>query len=171
MKKLCYDFNLVVHSEPLGLAKTVQDSWRFIPQDIDYILHVEDDFLFNQKPNLEEIIYILESHDYLSQMIFMRQPVNFEEQIAGSYIKQFPDAYTQINLDNYYWIENNRFFSLNPGLIPRKIFDKYGWPDGNEAEMTAKLNEDGFRHGIWGKKDDAPIVEHIGVFRPEWWKL
>lgn len=171
VKKLCPEFIVYSHNKPMGLAKTVQDAWTSVPSYIDYIFHLEDDFIFNKTPQFEKMISILELMPHLSQMLLLRQPVNTEEEIFGGYIQQFTNEYDQCSLENFYWIENNRFFSLNPSIIPRKIFEKYSWPTGNEAEMTAKLNEDGFRHGIWGKKDDAPMVEHIGVFRPEWWKL
>jgi hypothetical protein len=171
VKNLCPEFIIYSHKESMGLAQTVQDAWNSVPSNIDYIFHLEDDFIFNKTPELEKMISILEVVPYLSQMLLLRQPVNTEEAMFGGYIQQYSDEYHQSSLEDFYWIENNRFFSLNPSIIPRKIFGEYGWPSGNEAEMTATLNNDGFRHGIWGKKDDVPVVEHIGVFRPEWWKL
>jgi hypothetical protein len=163
-------WNTIVHGEPMGLAKAVQAVWESVPEDIDYIFHTEDDFTFKKVPNLVKMIKILETNNNLSEVTLKRQAVNSEEIQAGGYVETNPNAYQECNLDGIKYITHNLFFSLNPSVIPRRIFADIGWPNENEAGMIAMLKAAGYKSAIWGSKFDDPVIQHIGHHRTSWWK-
>lgn len=169
LKHFPENWNIVFNRNNKGLATSVQIGWNQM-REMDYIFHVEDDFLFHEVPPLLEMVNILEWSD-LSQIILKRNPVNFEEIAAGGYIELNPWSYHQREINGVDFIVHDNFFSLNPGVIPYEVFHEVGWPKGNEAEMIEILNAKGLNSAIWGKKTDPPLVEHIGHYRPSWWSL
>jgi hypothetical protein len=173
LRKQFSDFEVVRQDKKLGLAGAVQLGWYSIPEEVDYIFHLEEDFIFNTKINPYWLVSILELHPYLSQVILKRQPWSAEEIEAGGYIEMNPQSY--IDHDDgtglIWWLEHRLFFSLNPGVY-RKSITRDSWPNGNEAEFTAILNADmNNRFGVFGKRNDPPRITHIGGARSPDWKL
>lgn len=155
----------------LGLAGAARAAWDWArTHDFDYLLHVEEDFRLCGPLDLAELVQILETDKYLAQVVLKRQPWSPEERAAGGIIEQHPGDYTQRRDGDLWWVEHRRIFSLNPCLIPRRVFER-GWPDGNEKQATAELVADGFRFAFYGKRDDAPRVVHVGVERAAGWRL
>jgi hypothetical protein len=160
------EFEVVRHPLRRGLAAAVQSAWADLPADIDYVFHVEEDFVFVEPVDIDGMAMVLKEHGRLAQLVLKRQPWSPEETAAGGIIESHPDEYRQRDG----WVEHTRIFSLNPCLIPRVVVDM-GWPAGNEAEMTARLVADGWSFGFWGRRDDPPRVFHIGARRSAGWML
>lgn len=159
-------WDLVAHPERRGLAGAVQSAWAGLPADVEYVLHVEEDFLLTAPLDIDGMAATLKEHGRLAQLVLKRQPWSPEEQAAGGIMEMTPWEYVQRDG----WVEHSRIFSLNPCLIPRAVID-LGWPDGNEAEMTSRLIADGWSFGFWGRRDDQPRCIHIGARRSAQWKL
>jgi hypothetical protein len=68
------------------------------------------------------------------------------------------------------YVQHRQIFSLNPCLIPARTL-RMGWPAGNEAEFTMHCLADDKVFAFYGKREDAPRVEHVGVERGTGWKL
>lgn len=159
-------FEIVRHPARLGLAAAVQSAWSGLPAEIDMVFHVEEDFVFVEDVDIDGMATTLKEHGRLAQLVLKRQPWSPPEVVAGGIIEQAPDEYKQRDG----WVEHTRIFSLNPCLVPRDVVD-LGWPDGNEAEMTARLVAAGWSFGFWGRRGDPPRCLHIGVQRSAAWKL
>lgn len=150
-----------------GMAANVQKGFDlFLKTDADYVLWVEEDFIWLRRPPLEQAVEILDSHPKIAQMLFQRQPLAPAEIAAGSVIGGMDGA---VNRGD--WWEQQHIFSLNPCLIPRRVVE-LGWPAGplgvgNETGMTHKLLDAGFSFGVW----DGQYVEHIGAERGPGWAL
>jgi len=119
---------------------------------------------------LAGMLDVFRQDETLAQVVLKRQPWSQEEQAAGGFIEQHPDDYTDHHAGQLSWVSHQRFFSLNPCLIPRHILE-VGWPDGNEAEMTSTLVEMGYRFAFYGDRADPPRVEHIAAVRGTGWRL
>lgn len=157
----------------LGLAGNVRAAWQWaIDMDCDYLFHVEEDFLFTAPVDLAALQLVLESEPRLAQVVLKRQPWSPPEIAAGGIIEQDPGAYIEVHKwgRSLKWVEHRKIFSLNPCLIPRKILE-LGWPAGNEAEMTRRCLDAGYRFAFYGGKTDPPKVEHIGAQRSHGWRL
>jgi GT2 family glycosyltransferase len=164
---------VVSHFERRGLAASVNDGWGVAATDgVDYLFHLEDDFTFNGPPDIEGMAALLDADPDLAQVSLKRQPVNGEEIAAGGFIEANSDAYretTPLLPGAPVWTEHREFYTLNSHLSPRWVFEQ-GWPAGNEAEQTARLNEDpDNRFAIWGAKFDPPAVTHLGTSRMAGW--
>lgn len=159
-------FEVIRHPERRGLAAAVQTAWSGLPPEIDLVMHVEDDFVFVDSVDVDDMAMTLKEHGRLAQLVLKRQAWSLEERQAGGIMECHPDEYKQRDG----WVEHTRIFSLNPCLIPREVIDM-GWPVGNEREMTDRLVAGGWSFGFWGRRDDAPRVLHIGVERSSAWKL
>lgn len=178
------------HDQRQGMAKTVAEGWARAGeiQDMEYVFHLEEDFLFNEPVIVPHLIDLLEREKDLAQVVLQRQPWNPEEVARGSifdsdeYVQHAgqwpidPDKVCETlqervnNERTAWWVEHNRIFSLNPCLIPRRVIE-IGWPAGNEAEMTKNVVEEvGYRMAFWGVKDEQAVT-HIGHERAQGWKL
>jgi hypothetical protein len=163
-------FTKINHMENKGLAYAVNSAWGYLSyRDLDFILHIEDDFIFHQVPPLDKMVQSLTEDPSLSQMILKRNPVSHEEFAAGGYIEISPLDYAEYHSPIGTYITHNKFFSLNPGVIPSDIFRK-GWPLSNERGMIEIMKNAGYKSAIWGRRTDPPLIEHIGHYRTAGWK-
>lgn len=155
----------------LGMAGAVRAAWDWaLSTGCDYLLHVEEDFRFVTPPPLAEMVDVFTYDETLAQVVLKRQPWSPEEARAGGIIETDPQAYTDHSAGGLQWVAHQRIFSLNPCLIPRKFLEM-GWPDGNEAEMTAQLVALGYRFAFYGHRTDPPRVVHVGAERGVGWRL
>jgi hypothetical protein len=157
----------------LGMAGAVREAWTWaLDTGLDYLLHVEEDFLFTEPVRIDDLVWILDHVPHLAQVVLKRQPWSDEERAAGGIIELNPGDYVQCAgmRHSLRWVEHHRIFSLNPCLIPRRILE-LGWPDGNEAEFTQICIEAGYRFAFYGGIDDPPRIQHVGTFRGTGWKL
>lgn len=163
------DHVFVVHDGLVGrkgLAGAVQTVWEHaIGVGADYLLHLEDDFVFTGPVDVAAIVAVLDANPGVAQMLLKRQPLSAPEinrnDILGGMGKIEPH-------DG--WVSQTHIYSLNPCLIPRRVLE-LGWPSGNEAEMTVRLRDRGFRFGVWGDPGSPPMVTHLGESRSAGWKL
>lgn len=162
----------VHHERRCGLAAAVQSGWRAaMDADADFVFHSEEDFVYGVQPDLPAMALALDRRPTWAQIAMKRQPWSPEEVAAGGFMEMYPEAYRETVTSGLgRFTVHQRCFSLNPCLIPRRIFES-GWPDGNEAEQTARLVAQGFEFAYWGGKADPPVVEHIGETRSAGWAL
>lgn len=148
-----------------GMAAALNMEW-------EYVLWVEEDFRFNVRPPIEQMALILDRDQQCAQVVLKRQPWSVEEEQAGGIVEMNPDDYTEylLTCSNTDWMEHTRIFSMNPCLIPRRILE-LGYPDGNEAEQTARLVQMGYHFAMYGKRNDPPLVHHVGHQHVKGWRL
>lgn len=146
-----------------GFAGTIAAGWCAL-QGADWVVHLEDDFVFNRPVPVDDMCSVLEADPMLSQMALLRQPWNSEEKAAGGIIPLHPDDFTPCRSDVGEWFEHRRFFTTNPSIYPGHLLDR-GWPTcpHSEGVFTHQLLADGYRFGMWGTGEEW--VEHIGVER------
>lgn len=164
------EFQVESAIEKRGFGGAIRHGWSVIPDDVDYVFHLEDDFIFTEKPDLDMMIFTLEKYSYLLQMALLRGPVNNEERKAGGIIEQDPDSYTEMWgwHDELYWREHRKFFTTNPCLYRRSLIEK-GWPDCEFSEgifsiERFKENPEA-KSAFWGSNDSGVWVKHIGYER------
>lgn len=159
-------FEVIRHPARRGLAAAVRTAWTGLPPEIDFVWHLEEDFLLAESVDVDGMAVCLKEHPELAQLVLKRQPWAPVEVEAGGIIETAPGDYE--DRDGY--VEHRRIFSLNPCLIPRDVID-LGWPAGNEAEFTRQLVEAGRTFAFWGRREDPPRCVHIGAHRSAGWKL
>lgn len=162
-------FDLYVQPETkAGFCGVIQKAWSLVPPNVDFIFHLEDDFLFNRSVDLLELVETLQDNPYLAQIVLKRQAWSTEEKKAGGVVEMWPSQYTQKNYKDRYWLEHRLFWSTNPSLYWAD-FCREGWPDGPRCEeaFTNKLitRNPTLKFAFWGEKKDAPWVEHVGWVR------
>lgn len=163
------NFKIVSHEVRRGLAGAVQSAWSSVSLDSDYVFHLEDDFLFNKKIDILDMIRILKNNPHLVQLALVRAPVNPPEEEVGGFVFQHLEDYSQ--KENYF--EHSRLFTLNPCVYPMSTID-IGWPDhGGESEFTSKVHliNQNLKFGFYGDIYDKPLVTHIGGRRSDGWFL
>ncbi len=136
-----------------GLANAVRTVWAAVPDDITHVLHLEEDFQLLQPVDLDGMADVVDAEG-LAQMVLQRQPWSPEEQAAGGLVAAHMESYE----DRGGWLFHRRIFSLNPCVVPAWVV-REGWPDGNEAEATARWSDAGF--GVWGPPGDVRCL-HVG---------
>lgn len=170
-------FRVISHDKNMGLSGSVQSLWMMSQMiKADYIFHLEEDFVVNKPITLQPMLDLLEINWSLAQVSLKRQAVNGEESQAGGFMQLHPERYKSEfvwsnNGKEVYWVEQNWLFSLNPCLYPIEI-TRVGWPQGGgEREFTNRLiaERPQTKFAILGKKEDPPLVTHIGSYRGENW--
>lgn len=155
------------HKIKRGFAGVYDTAFKTVSKDADYVMFVEDDFLFKKKIDIQEMIFILQFNRNLSQVVLKRQAWNEEEKKAGGIIEQRPDEFEEKNFSDIYWTEHRVFFSTNPCVVPYWIVER-GWPllPHSEGEFSMDLfRNPNYKSAFLGKKFDEPLVEHIGTSR------
>lgn len=163
------EFNIVSHEQRRGLAGAVQSAWSSVNPEVDYVFHLEDDFLFNKSIDINHMAFLLRTNPQLVQMALVRASVNPPEEEVGGFVFQHLEDYSQ--KEDYF--QHGRLFTLNPCLYPMSTV-KMGWPDhGGESEFTTKVHsiDKDYRFGFYGNIYDEPLVTHIGGRRSEGWFL
>ena len=165
-KGFCPDgFEFVKNLPRRGLAGAIQSGWDALDKDIDYVFHLEDDFIFPDVVDLELMIEILEYEPELAQVALLRQPWSPEEQQAGAIYSINPERFKQ----KYGFVQQSHLFTFNPCLYPIGVARDYR--AGLEAELTANLLADDWRFGYLGELGDDPKTIHIGIRRSRNYQL
>lgn len=147
-----------------GFGGAIRFMWRLLAQGTNpYVMHLEDDFLFNRNIDLIGMADLLHRRSDIAQVVLRRQPWNAEERAAGGVVEQHPDDYTDEECGPDRYLTHRRFFSTNPCLYRRSLCFA-GWPEDphSEGKFGAQLRADGFSFAFWEGRDDGPAVEHIG---------
>lgn len=152
----------------MGFCQNIATAWQTNNSAIDYIFHLEDDFVIQQEVDLHAMIRVLENHVSIAQMSLLRQPWSVEEKIAGGIIQLHRDEFFQEETLGHPWVRQARYFTTNPSIYPRRITEMVCsemHPPGCEGKVSRYLVENGYQFGIWGRLDDRPRVIHIGEER------
>lgn len=168
------DFTITHHHENQGMAAAVQAGFDMVlDTGAEYVFWLEEDMVLCNRPPLWEAKKVLYESPQLAQMCFRREstPGNQYEWSSGCQL----NAITQQASFVYEWptwTEHDFIFSMNPCLIPRNVLE-LGWDADNEAGMTAKLKEKGYRFGSWGHASDGQVwATHVGYAqRAAVWQL
>jgi len=152
--------------ERRGFCGAIQAGWAAIPKEVEYVFHLEDDFVLKSRINLSEMARVLEASPHVAQMALKRQPWSPSESAAGGLVELWPHEYEDQQFEGHDFAEHSLFFTTNPSLYWRSLCD-LGWPDGPRCEerFAESLRRQGFRFAYWGKKMDPPRVHHIGAQR------
>lgn len=154
-----------------GFDGAIRSAWTQLRErsQAEYVLHLEDDFVFLQRVPLDGFVEVLQHRPHLVQMALRRQPWNEREILAGGVIEQHPEEYLEYQLGEHRWLEHRLFFTTNPSLYRRDLLERFEWPEGNESEgrFTFELlqADDRHRFGYWGTRGEGHRVEHIGRHR------
>lgn len=164
-------FDVIDHStRSLGFCGAIQRGWDLLAQlheetPIDYVFHLEEDFVFTRDIKLHDMIQVLEENPHLAQVALRRQPWNENERAAGGVVEQYPDSYVDCSDEHgNEWLEHRLFFTTNPSVYRRSLIER-GWPQVEHSEgiFTHQLIADqALRFAFFGPRSWAPAVFHIG---------
>lgn len=133
----------------------------------DAVFFLEDDFTFNANVDVSCLDRVLVEQPHLTQIALLRQPWFGNEVEHGGLIEALEaqgQKFTEATDGRHHWIEHRAVFTGNPSLIPRRTF-AHDWPDGAWSESRfgrALFADPAARGAYWGRRGDAPLVEHIG---------
>lgn len=167
---------VVSHDVRQGFAAAIASGWEAVA-GAQWVVHVEDDFLFEGPFPVQDIIRLLTLRPHLAQMSMLRQAVNPDEVAAGGLVEAHPGEFADCELlvgphtETLRWMEQRLYFTTNPSVYPGSLVH-LGWPQEPRSEglFTHRLLDQGFgdtagpdvRFGVWGASADAPRVHHIG---------
>lgn len=146
----------------LTASGAVNEAWSQV--DADWLVHVEEDFILTEPLDIEGMARVLVANPKLASLCLLRQPWSEPEIEAGGILGLYADRMIERQTLGYPWVQHDCFFSLNPSLVPRRVFEQ-GFPEGSEPAQTERLLAQGFHFGYWGARGDAPRCEHIGHLR------
>jgi glycosyltransferase involved in cell wall biosynthesis len=153
---------------PHGYWRAMKAVWALARHwDEPAFFFLEDDFVFNEPVNLEDLAEIVEARRDLAQMALIRQPW-FHNEVEHGGVLQALEAqgqrFTECTNGHHWWIEHRAVFTGNPCLIPRRTLE-HDWPEGDWSESRfgrLLFSNPHARAAYWGRRTDRPRVEHIG---------
>lgn len=161
------DWERVHHDRRRGFGGAIQSGWSQV--ETDWVFHLEDDFLFQERLDPTGMIEILQYRGpSLIQLALKRQPWNSEEAAAGDLMLVHPEAWDCQSLPKgsatVRWSEQRLFFTTNPSIYRREITE-IGWPQVQHSEGIFShllMKDPDVRFGMLGWPTDRPKVWHIG---------
>lgn len=129
-----------------------------------WIYWIEDDFTHNHVVDLDAMRRTLAANPNCVQMSLMRQAWYQLEVAAGGVREQRPEQFTDMGG----WLAHRWYWTQNPMLMPRWVYEQHPWPQGasSEAAFGVEVLADPDRvAGVWGSMDTPPAVTHIGEVR------
>lgn len=135
--------------------------------DADAIFFLEEDFLFSNDIDLNDLAGVLAEQRHLTQLALVRQPWWSNEHEYGGLIPALEaqgQRFEEFTDGKHHWIEHRAGFTGNPCMIPARTF-AHDWPEGawSESGFGQLLFADPLARGAyWGRRSDPPRVEHIG---------
>lgn len=154
----------------LGHGPAIRRAWDLASRlPVHHVLWMEEDMVLQRSIDLDAVAEVVDGEG-LAQMVFKR-PAHFPaERAAGpTIISRFdPSLFTDRVTGGRPWLEHRQFYSLNPHIAPRGSLRYHHWPPipNSEHHFSRVLFRDPrVRVGMWGARDDEPIVQHIGTER------
>lgn len=165
-----FGFPVIGRPQRVGYAHAMRHAWQWMSTNArPYILHLEDDFIFERRPEVDAMRGLLAEHPHLVQVALLRQPWSPEEVAAGGIVEVTPDEYTARTDGIWHWLEHRRWFTVNPCLYRRGLAATHRWPLGSNSEWRfsrSLYRGDPHRRGAyWGQAGDPPAVRHVGQNR------
>jgi hypothetical protein len=175
LKTMHWDYEVIGGGDRLGYTGAVQRAWAYLdePEEINrFTFHLEDDFIFNEPIDLDEMSELLDEKWWLAQVSLRRDKWGTEE---VGFIEEGPGWYHDRSDVRFRWMETRRFYTMNPHLYKSRL-RMLGWPDGDHGETnwSAEILRRGLpwqvapehvQFGVWGHKADRPHITHIGYER------
>jgi glycosyltransferase involved in cell wall biosynthesis len=162
------DFTILPNPMNLGYSGTINRAWRLIPDEAEWVFHLEDDFTFNEPVDLRAMADTLGAHPELLQLALKRQPWSVPETEAGGVVEMWPMAYRDERDDEIEtrWASHRLFWTTNPSIYSADLARQNPWPlrDRSEIRFSEHCRNLGehYRFAYWGAKADPPKVTHIG---------
>lgn len=161
-------------------------------RSFDYVFHLEEDWEFLEPIDVRWLVAILDGDNReqgasrpavpvpsgspgidfprIAQAALRRGAVNAIERAAGGVVEQWPESYLDAGVITEQgatpYLQHRLFFTTNPSLYRAELM-MLGWPDGerSEAAFTQELLSWGYAFAYYGRREQAPLVEHLGVHR------
>lgn len=156
---------MILNGERLGIFGAVQEAWRNVPKDCEFIYHQENDFTYNEEIDINILLKAL-SNRHIFQICLLRQAWYENEIQKGGIYQANPGIFKEANYANVNMVLHRGFFSHNPCLYKSKFAN----PDfANYNEYTymnwLKSQDSNGWCAYLGKLTDAPKVTHIGKIK------
>jgi hypothetical protein len=153
---------------PCGYWRAMRKVWE-LARDLgtDKVMFWEEDFVLNADVDVEQLAGVHDAHPYLTQIALLRQPWWPNEVEHGGLIPALEaqgQTFTERTDGTRHWVEHRACFTGNPCLIPSRTFAR-DWPEGDWSESRfghLLFQAPAARGAYWGRRDDPPLVEHIG---------
>lgn len=162
-------FSVRGEGERLGQDRALASMWRQLRSrdfaGCEWVMHAEDDFLYEREVDVTDLCAVLATRPYLAQMALLRQPWFPAERKAGGIVARDPEAYARVVASPHRWLEHRLWFTLNPCVYRRALCER-PWPQGRRHEWRfgRELCRDRrVRFGIWGGGE--AWITHIGERR------
>lgn len=165
--KIVSDFNIdqvILNDSNLGVFGTVQKAWRFIPQDCEYVFHLENDFLFNEFVDVNELVEVLESSKKIFQIALLRQDwFAFEKKVGGIYKAYSP--WSEMKIGKVDLVLHRHYFTHNPCVYHKRYaIQTSGYNEYGYMKVLRRVQQNGYCAYL-GTLKDKPKVTHIGELK------
>ena len=153
--------HLILNRINIGLSYSIEKAWSRLPEDCDYIFHMEDDFVFNEKIKIDDLVQKFEKHKDLLFQITLKRQIWYHE---GDFIERIETGEVGKEYDGL--ILHQYYFNLNPSLYPYWVTQEKFNHRPHESLTIGSLVKKypNMQSSLWGKRKDPSLVHHIGDY-------
>jgi hypothetical protein len=156
---------LVMNKTNIGYGLSWKKAWSLVPNDVDYIWHQEEDFTYDRRIDIKDLINTFETCPiHLTQLALKRQ-VWFD---SNDHIQKMESGKmgTQINFGDKKVVIHQWYFLGNPSIYPRWVLEQDYEHDPQEHTIVKTLKQifPQKHSGIYGGALDTPLTRHIGEY-------
>jgi hypothetical protein len=167
---------MVLNKENFGQSATWSEAWNLVPEDVDYIWHQEDDFIFRQKIKVKNLINMFDSCPVQLNQIALKRQVWYEggkdfigqveDGSIGKEIEFESNNDTTGEKESCNLILHQHYFNANPCIYPRWVIEEKYKHNPQESVIIDNLKRKYPEKycAILGKRADPALTEHIGVY-------
>jgi hypothetical protein len=114
---------LILNDKNLGYSLSWKKCWTFVPEDVDYIWHQEEDFIFNKEIDINDLIKTFEESPIKLNQITLKRQKWYDR---GDFIDLIEkgEIGKEITSNNKKLIIHQTYFNSNPCLYPKWIIDE-----------------------------------------------
>lgn len=173
------EYRLIAPVFNLGFGGAISNAWDHLRwhSSAEFVWHQEDDFTFNRKIDLHEMMHVLNARPHLVNLALRRQPVNEVEKHHGGIVECWPNEYhdremyaeMEDGVRKLSWLEHRLFFTTNPGMYRRQLMIDFNWPTQPNSERmfsdAVLASDPEAQFGYYGSRDSGEAVHHIGDVR------
>ena len=159
---------VIMHETNLGYSETWKRAWsEYIPAQgaTDYVFHMEEDFVFNERISLKHLVSILNNDNRLLYQISLKRNLFYSN--SSDFIRNIQENTigTEESICDISLVLHNELFNANPCIYPYWITqEKYEY-NPQEGTILYRLNKK-FEGccALYGARACDPQITHIGEY-------
>lgn len=159
--------HLELNSKNLGYSASWKRGWELVEDDVDYIYHQEEDFVYESKVNIKDLIRVFENSNTPLNQITLKRQQWYSDNSDFIYKIENGQVGVEKEIVGGVWVVLHQYyFNSNPCLYPRWVLNEE-YPHNPQESVIIDVLRRKYPNrycAIYGKRKDPFVIKHIGDY-------